>query len=597
MLTLQQRYQRTASILNRKYILYMIPALLSAVGVSLSEFADTMVVGQLLSERALPIVNLASPIAFMASMVYTITGLGGSLLYAEYLAKKEKERADAFYSASMLFSFAAALVLFLVLLIFRSQLGGLFGCPEELRADFNRYVSYLCWFVLVGVPLMNISYFLPVVGRPFLAMALVVSANVLNVSLDVVLIRFAGMGCEGTALATVIAYLVTLIAGVLICRILKVPLALHRLKNPWPRLREIIRKGFPVGVVQAGYAVTGLFCNRYMNLAFGVTGVVAMSLFSQMDSIISIALSGIGDNNASFAAMLKGEGDYYGIRALTRNVAIGIFLVCSVLAFCFAHFSRPLAGLFNIRGAESLALIARLTPIYVLYYPLRGLLLTLRDLYNTIDRSAYAAALGVMDKVVSVPLVGSVLYLLFGGVGLIAAFPVSMVLILGLVLLINTFVTRRTQGRYSRLLLLDEQDPVKAICSYTVRSLEEAQTLADEVQKSLSEHLTDKELISRICLAVDEICYYIHESCGADTPVDIMICSGPGGTNLICRNPGVPFYPIRTEEKERTPNEQVLTKLFRISHEYIFGLNSTNLTIGGEHETKNRRGRSHLHRV
>ena len=83
MLTLQQRYQRTASILNRKYILYMIPALLSAVGVSLSEFADTMVVGQLLSERALPIVNLASPIAFMAAMVYTITGLGGSLLYAE----------------------------------------------------------------------------------------------------------------------------------------------------------------------------------------------------------------------------------------------------------------------------------------------------------------------------------------------------------------------------------------------------------------------------------------------------------------------------------------------------------------------------------
>ena len=584
MLTLQQRYERTASILNKKYILYMIPALMSAVGVSLSEFADTMVVGQLLSERVLPIVNLASPIAFMASMVYTITGLGGSLLYAEYLAKKEKERADAFFSASMIFSFGAALVMFLVLMTFRSKLGGLFGCPEELQAEFNRYVAYLCWFILVGVPLMNISYFLPVVGRPYLAMALIVGANVLNVTLDIVLIRVAGMGCEGTALATVISYLFVLIVGVLACRLLKVPLTLKRLKDPWRRLWEIIRKGFPVGVVQAGYAVTGLFCNRYMNLAFGVTGVVAMSLFSQMDSIISIALSGIGDNNASFAAMLKGEGDYYGIRALTRNVAIGIFLVCSVLSLCFAVFSQPLAGLFNIRGAESLALIARLTPIYVLYYPLRGLLLTLRDLYNTIDRSAYAAALGVMDKVVSIPVVGSLLYLAFGGVGLIAAFPVSMLLILASVLLINTFITRHTKGRYSRLLLLDEADPVKALCSYTVRSLEEAQTLPDEVEKSLKEHLMDKELISRICLAVDEICYYIHESCGPDTPVDIMICSGPKGTNLICRNPGEPFYPIRQEEKERTPNEQVLTKLFRISHEYIFGLNSTNLTIGGEHE-------------
>ena len=88
-----QRYRRSAAILNQKYSLYMIPALLSAVGVSLSEFADSLIVGRLLSEDAFAIVNLGTPIVFMASMVYTITGLGGSLLYAEYLAKKEKARA------------------------------------------------------------------------------------------------------------------------------------------------------------------------------------------------------------------------------------------------------------------------------------------------------------------------------------------------------------------------------------------------------------------------------------------------------------------------------------------------------------------------
>ena len=126
----RQRYRRSAAILNKKYSLYMIPALLSAVGVSLSEFADSLIVGRLLSEDAFAILNLGTPIVFMASMVYTITGLGGSLLYAEYLAKKEKERADTYFTASTLASLAAGLLLFVGLMLFRTRLAGPFGCPD-----------------------------------------------------------------------------------------------------------------------------------------------------------------------------------------------------------------------------------------------------------------------------------------------------------------------------------------------------------------------------------------------------------------------------------------------------------------------------------
>ena len=131
-MTSLQRYKRSATILNSKYSLYMIPALLSAVGVSLSEFADSMIVGRLLSEDAFAIVNLGTPIVFMASMVYTVTGLGGSLLYAEYLANKEKERADAYFSASMLAGLVSGVILFAGLMLFRTRLARPFGCPEAL---------------------------------------------------------------------------------------------------------------------------------------------------------------------------------------------------------------------------------------------------------------------------------------------------------------------------------------------------------------------------------------------------------------------------------------------------------------------------------
>ena len=108
-----------------------------------------------------------------------------------------------------------------------------------MREEFDTYVRVLCFFVPVGILFTHFTYFLPIVGRPFLSMGLVISVNVLNIILDIVFIRTFGMG-----------------------------------------------------FVQAGYVVTTIFCNNYMNLAFGLRGVVVMSLFGQLDSFISIALTG-----------------------------------------------------------------------------------------------------------------------------------------------------------------------------------------------------------------------------------------------------------------------------------------------------------------
>ena len=89
-----KKFQRTETVVNKVYIRFMIPAMLSAIGISLSEFADSMVVSHLLSSDAFAIVNLGAPVALMVSMLYTITGIGGSLLFAESLGKKDKAGAE-----------------------------------------------------------------------------------------------------------------------------------------------------------------------------------------------------------------------------------------------------------------------------------------------------------------------------------------------------------------------------------------------------------------------------------------------------------------------------------------------------------------------
>ena len=574
------KYQRTGTVLNREYIRFMIPATLSAIGISLSEFADSMVVSNLLDSNAFAIINLALPIIFMATMIYTITGLGGSLLFAECLGKKESKNADNYFTISSGLSVLTGIVLIVILIASHSFLGDVFGCPEELRSEFDTYVRVLCFFVPVGILCMHFTYFFPIIGRPFLSMGIVISVNALNIILDVVFIRTFGMGCEGAAAATLVSYVLVFVVMLFIWHFGKISMNLCRVSNTRKCIEEIVKKGLPAGVVQAGYMVTTVFCNHFMNLAFGLSGVVAMSLFSQLDSFISIALTGIVDNNASFAAMLKGEGDYYGIRNLSKRVAVMIVVACSAMSVVFVLFPQHLAAMFNIRDPKTLALIEKLIWIYVLYYPLRGILLVLRDIYNTLDRSTYATVIGILDKVVSIPLIGGALYIFFGGYGLIAAFPISVTLLLFIIAGVNHRIVIRSNGRYSPILLLDEEYPLKNISSFSVDSLETPAQIGTYIADSLMHSSMDPSVSHKICLAAEEMGLYIIDQCGIDKAVDFLISHNGSEYILTCRSSGKPFYPIKTDREEMSLNEMLLTGLFEIRHEYIFGLNSTSLTIG-----------------
>ena len=572
-------YQRTPSILRKKFLLYMVPAVLTAIGASLSEFVDCMVVSHLLNSDAFAVVNLGTPIVFMVSTLYTITGVGGSLLFAEYLGRKDRANADNCFTIATAFALLAGIILLAVFLCVQPLLGDLFGCPAELREMFDTYTSVLRLFVPLGILFMHFSYFLPIIGRPFQATGLVILVNVLNITMDYVYIRIFGMGCEGAAAATLTAYAVGTLATLLIWRFSDVPLTICKPHNIGRTVMGIVKKGIPDAGVQIGYLVTVVFCNQYMNMAFGLHGVVAMSLFSQLDSIVSIALCGITNNDASFVAMLKGEGDYYGIRSLIKRVAIMVFAACSVLALLFAAFPQQVAGVFNIHDADTLKLVVPLMRIYAPYYPLRCILLVLKDIYNALDRAMYASALGIIDKAVSIPLLGSILYPVFGGYGIIMSFPLGIILIHCLIVIVNHRIVKKSNGRYSPILLLDEEYPLKALCGYSVRSLKDVEGIATYIAGSISKTSLPARTLHRICLAAEEISLYVIDQCGQDTSADYLISTNGSEFILTCRNPGEPFYPIKEKEGDLSPNELLLREMFKIKHEYIFGLNSTSLTI------------------
>ena len=111
-----------------------------------------------------------------------------------------------------------ALIAVAMLGLFNPIVNTLCRSQEELRAMAEDYILIL----ILSLPLLStvtvIFMFLPSAGMPIFGAVLILIANVTNLCLDVVFIKYAEMGITGAALATACGYVAGLLVF-LLCRI------------------------------------------------------------------------------------------------------------------------------------------------------------------------------------------------------------------------------------------------------------------------------------------------------------------------------------------------------------------------------------------
>ena len=129
-------YSRNGGILDRKFLHYFLPTLITTIAISLNEFVDSLVVSNLLGSDALSIVNLGSPIVLAMAAVYTLFGNGGATVYGVLCGKQDRKSAGQVFRLSMFVSMAVG-ILFLVLgMAFLSPLCNMLCRTGELIGDY-----------------------------------------------------------------------------------------------------------------------------------------------------------------------------------------------------------------------------------------------------------------------------------------------------------------------------------------------------------------------------------------------------------------------------------------------------------------------------
>ena len=373
---------------------FLSASILTSIAAQLAVTTDSAIVSHMIGTEAMSAINMAMPLTIFFSCFSILLGLGASVLAARAIGNRDKEKVNRIFTISLLLLAVSGSAVSLLTSEFCDGITG-FICPDTDIYPYARSYTEIISAGAVFLVLSNgVNYFVSTDGNPGLVAKGVMAGAIANIVLDIVLVRF--MGIAGSAIATVLNYIITLaIVSVHFFR----KGSSYRLVNPFRRFRkhlaENIYEGLPLmlGNLFLGGAV--FIVNKMILDAAGADGIYTWAICLQLLMITFVVLNGVGNAMLSIGGVLAGEKDYNGLRILTR-LCIG--LVCGVLAlftiFVLA-FPEALSAMFGAgKGGDISAINGSLRIFSLLLIPF-AVTLVMRFLFQVLEHRILSLLLSV----------------------------------------------------------------------------------------------------------------------------------------------------------------------------------------------------------
>ncbi|MBQ0024239.1 MAG: polysaccharide biosynthesis C-terminal domain-containing protein [Bacteroidales bacterium] len=538
--------KRTSHLVGKAFRSYLGASIMTVAAAQIASIVDASIVGNLLGSGALAAVNICKPVLQAVFSISVLLAAGGTMLTGMAIGKGERTKADSAFSLTLFLTVSAAVVLTITgNLLFKPLLNTL--CSSESIAPMAGL--YLRIMVLSILPMMLMTVldsFVTVDGDPHLATRAIVVSNAVNLCLDVVFIRFFGMGITGAGLATCIMYIV--------CVVMVLP---HFRKSGKLKLTSKVERGQAAPLLTLGLplflssilvAVQFACSNNIAAAAFGDSGLVAYAVCMQLLVFSTVFINGTYRTIQPVGSLLKGMGDYRGIRMLTAR-AYRFLGICLLLYFAvILIFPRALSALFGVTSESDMAAVTYALPSFSIYIVLMALLGDLVPIYQISGHKYIATLLSVAQALL--PLIG-----FSAAASLATAHPAinpwsgfaAGELAAALLLVIVTFAIRLKDRHLSPLLLIPEEMPYTSLDLSVAAIPEEIEELSRTIVSFLEEKKCNSAKSRMVAECSTHLATALSEK-GHARHIDYKLVLRDSSIDFSVHSDGELFNPLEDEE-------------------------------------------------
>lgn len=385
----------------KKILIFSLPLLIGTVFQQFYNMVDSIIVGQFLGTQAFAAVGMTGSITFLVLGLVFGACSGFAIPVAQDFGAKDEAGVRRCVANIIYIGVVFSLGLTLATTLLTKQILIWMDTPEELMQDAYDYLFWI--FLGLGSLMMYnmLAGILRSLGDSRTPLVFLILSSLLNIVLDILLVRTLNVGVKGASIATVIAQLVSGVAC-LIYIIRKYPI-LHMTKEDMrldlPTIRRLAGVGFPMGLQFSITAIGSIMLQKSVN-ELGTQIIAVVSAAGKVSNLVTAPMDAFGVATATFAGQNYGAGRIDRVRLGVRNVAAMLILYALLALGINVCFGGSIALLFVDRTETEILRLAQqyLTTLGLFYIPL-GLIFAFRNTLQGVGFSKAAMMAGVFELI------------------------------------------------------------------------------------------------------------------------------------------------------------------------------------------------------
>ncbi len=385
----------------RLFFIVALPGLISMLAASLYSIAEGAFVGQLIGETAFAAINIAMPIVMINFAIADLVGVGSAVPISVSLGRKDHQRANNFFTCSIIMIFLAGIVMGALMYILAPFFAGLMGAEGQLADLAIKYVRVYALLSPVTTIVFATDNYLRISGFVKGSMLLNIFMTILTVSFLYLFLVVLEFDLIGSALSSCLSMFICAIIALIPFIADKAVLKFVRPKFSLQMIKEVVTCGMPIFLNNIAGRVTSILMNSALIRAGGETAVAAYSVLMYTCGVIEPMLYGLSDS------VQPAIGYNWGAKALDRVKGITKVMLCAcglLSVVCTAimfFFPEVLAGIFvDARDTALMEMSVHAMKIFCFAFVLGWFSFAIQGFFAAIEKPLPATVISVCKSMV-----------------------------------------------------------------------------------------------------------------------------------------------------------------------------------------------------
>ena len=432
-----------------KLLRFVFPSIVMMVFTSIYSVVDGLFVSNFVGKTALASINLILPFLMGLSALGFMIGTGGSAIVAKTLGEGDPKRANSYFSMLVYVTAIGGIILALLGMLLVPSVASFLGAEGELLSNCILY-GRISFISMPAFMLQNVfQSFFVTAEKPKLGLAVIITAGVTNMILDLLFVGILGFGLAGAAVATVCGEMIGGLFPVFyFSRKNSSLLRLGKTQFNGRILMQTCVNGSSELMTNLSSSIVNSLYNIQLMKFAGENGVAAYAAIMYVNFIFIAIFLGYSIGSAPIISYHYGAGNHGELKNLYKK-SLQLVGSWGILLFILAQLlATPLAKLFVGYDSTLLAMTQTGFRIYSLVYIINGFNIFGSSFFTALSNGVVSAVISFLRTLVFQ--IGAVLILpiVFGGINGIWS-SVTVAELLTLCITITFFVRQRRKYHYA----------------------------------------------------------------------------------------------------------------------------------------------------